>query len=171
MERCGVGPCEGHGDLRADRDGVKLKEGGKGRAPRVSEDSAAGCVLEGQTQVSVPREGGQEAGGPRGDRGSSVPLSRYGYSPSKGGKELGAQHGDPPRPPGKNASSPFSCLFSIWFPLSCLFTSSPGRPPGMRESWGEGVGSGSGEAGSGLQGCRGPEPRTVAMSVLPRCTC
>ncbi|TKC45338.1 hypothetical protein EI555_001093, partial [Monodon monoceros] len=37
-------------DDRADRDGVKLKEGGKGRAPRVSEGSAAGCVLEGQTQ-------------------------------------------------------------------------------------------------------------------------
>lgn len=108
MERCGVGPCEGHGDLRADRDGVKLKEGGKGRAPRVSEDSAAGCVLEGQTQVSVPREGGQEAGGPRGDRGSSVPLSRYGCSPSKAGEELGAQHGGPAPPP-----SPFSCLLHL----------------------------------------------------------
>lgn len=149
-----MGPCEGHGDLRADRDGVKLKEGGKGRAPRVSEDSAAGCVLEGQTQVSVPREGGQEAAGPRGDRGSSVPLSRYGCSLPKGGEGAGCTTwGTRPAPRGKMplllspVFSPFG-FHSVVF----LLPAPVGRPPGMRESWGEGWDLALGKPGQAFRG-------------------
>ncbi|XP_032466802.1 uncharacterized protein C13orf46 homolog [Phocoena sinus] len=79
-------------DDRADRDGVKLKEGGKGRAPRVSEDSAAGCVLEGQTQPTCypKRELVQLPASirvPPGHRASEQPPGRPLHRPPAGGPE------------------------------------------------------------------------------------